>query len=55
MLKDDKTMIHVNPTGKRAKMNDGKAMEAKDVSMVMMKNNAVWKAITEKGTLNPNR
>ena len=55
LLNDDKTMVHVTPAGKRARMKDGKVMEAKDGSMVMMKNNAVWKTITEKGTLNPNR
>ena len=55
ILKEDKTMVHVTPTGKRSRMKDGKPMQAADGSMVMMKNNAVWKTITEKGTLNPNR
>lgn len=28
-------------------------MEAKDGSKIMMKNNAIWKQITEHGTLKP--
>lgn len=47
------TMIHLDAAGNRVKMKDGKVMEAKDGSKVMMKNNAVWKTITEHGTLKP--
>ena len=46
-------MIHTDAAGKREKMKDGKVMEAKDGSKVMMKNNAVWKTISEHGTLKP--
>ncbi len=46
-------MAHIDAAGKREKMKDGKVMEAKDGSKVMMKNNAVWKTITEHGTLKP--
>ena len=47
------TMIHLDAAGNRVKMKDGKVMEAKDGSKVMMKNNAIWKTITEHGTLKP--
>lgn len=46
-------MIHIDAAGKREKMKDGKIMEAKDGSKLMMKNNAIWKTITEHGTLKP--
>lgn len=49
----DGSMVHVDAAGKREKMKDGKVMEAKDGSKVMMKNNAIWKTITEHGTLKP--
>ena len=51
----DKSMTHYDAAGKRVRMRDGKIMEAKDGSKLMMKNNALWKTLTEKGTLNPNR
>lgn len=47
------TMIHTDAAGNRVKMKDGKVMEAKDGSKIMMKNNAIWKTITEHGTLKP--
>jgi len=47
------TMIHMDAAGKREKMKDGKMMTGKDGSMMMMKNNAIWKTITEHGTLKP--
>ncbi len=47
------TMAHMDAAGKRVKMRDGKVMIAKDGSKLMMKNNAVWKTITEHGTLKP--
>ena len=47
------TMIHMDAAGKRVKMRDGKVMTAKDGSKLMMKNNAIWKTITEHGTLKP--
>jgi hypothetical protein len=34
-------------------MKDGQIMEAKDGSKLMMKNNAIWKTLTEHGTLKP--
>lgn len=47
------TMAHIDAAGNRVKMRDGVTMEGKDGSKYVMKNNAVWKTITEKGTLNP--
>ena len=47
------TMIHTDAAGKRVKMIDGKIMEAKDGSKIMMKNNALWQTIAVHGTLKP--
>ena len=47
------TMIHNDAAGNRIKMVDGKIMETKDGSKVMMKNNALWQTISVKGTLHP--
>ena len=52
-VKADGTMAHIDAAGNRVKMKDGKVMTAKDGSKVMMKNNAIWKTITEHGTLKP--
>jgi len=53
VIDKDGAMAHVDAAGKREKMKDGKVMVAKDGSKVMMKNNAVWKTISEHGTLKP--
>ncbi|MBA3903711.1 MAG: hypothetical protein C0522_08575 [Rhodocyclaceae bacterium] len=53
MVKKDGTMVHIDAAGNRVKMRDGGIMEARDGTKLMMKNNAIWKQITEKGTLNP--
>ena len=55
IIEKNGTMIHVDAAGNRVKMKDGVVMEAKDGSKVMMKNNAIWKTITEQGTLRPVR
>ncbi|GEM_PF-6467331 len=34
-------------------MKEGEVMEAKDGTHYLMKNNAIWKRLYEKGTLNP--
>lgn len=47
------TMVHMDAAGNRVKMRDNEVMEAKDGTKLVMKNNAIWKQITEKGTLNP--
>jgi hypothetical protein len=53
VVQKDGTMAHIDAAGNRLKMRDGVVMEAKDGSQVMMKNNAIWKTITEHGTLKP--
>ena len=54
ILRKDGTMYHANAAGKRVRMTDGMVMEAKDGTRYMMKNDAVWQQITEKGTMHPN-
>ena len=49
----DGTMAHYDAAGGRVKMKDGRVMDAKDGSKLMMKNNAIWKTISEHGTLKP--
>lgn len=51
---DGKT-YHVDAAGKRVRMKDGVVMVAKDGTKYLHKNDAIWKQITEKGTLSPNR
>jgi copper resistance protein K len=51
---DGKT-YHADAKGKRMRMKDGVVMEGKDGQKYLMKNDAIWKQITEKGTLTPNR
>ena len=46
---------HVDKAGKRVRMKDGVVMEGKDGTKYLHKNDAIWKQITEKGTLAPNR
>lgn len=53
MVQKDGTMVHIDAAGNRVKMRDNVVMEAKDGTKFMMKNNALWKQIIEKGTLNP--
>lgn len=53
MVKKDGTMVHIDAAGNRVKMRNNVIMDAKDGSQLMMKNDAIWKTITEKGTLNP--
>ena len=53
MVEKSGTMVHMDAAGKRVRMKDGKMMMGKDGSMLMMKNNAIWKTITEHGTLKP--
>ena len=46
---------HVDAKGKRVRMRDGVVMEGKDGAKYVHRNDAIWKQITEKGTLAPNR
>lgn len=52
-VQKDGTMVHIDAAGSRVKMRNGVTMEGKDGAKYVMKNNAIWKTITEKGTLNP--
>ncbi len=52
-VQKDGTMVHIDAAGNRVKMRDKVIMEAKDGTRFVMKNNAIWKTLTEKGTLNP--
>ena len=54
-LDGDGHTYHVNAAGKRVRMKDGVVMQGKDGAKYLHKNDAVWKQITEKGTLAPNR
>lgn len=55
VIADKGTTYHVDAKGKRVKMKDGVVMEAKDGQKYAMRNDALWKQITEKGTAAPNR
>jgi len=52
--KDGRT-YHLEANGKRSRMKDGVVMVAKDGTKYLHKNDIMWKPITEKGTLAPNR
>ena len=52
-VQKDGSMVHLDAAGNRVKMRDGKLMEDKNGSQLIMKNNAIWKKITEQGTLSP--
>ena len=52
--KDGKT-YHADAKGKRVRMKDGVVMEGKDGAKYLMKNDALWRDITTKGTVAPNR
>lgn len=53
ILRKDGTTYHEDAAGNRVRMRDGVTMEAVDGTKYVMKNDAVWRAITEKGTLHP--
>ena len=53
MVHKDGTMAHIDAAGNRVKMRNGVAMEGADGMKYVMKNNAIWKQITEKGSLKP--
>lgn len=50
--KDGKT-YHTDAKGKRVRMKDGVVMEGKDGAKYLMKNDAIWKDITNRGTAGP--
>ena len=55
IIVDEKGTYPQDAKGKRVRMKDGVIMEGKDGQKYVMKNDAIWKQITEKGTLAPNR
>ena len=54
-LGKDGVTYHVDAKGKRVRMKDGEVMAGKDGAKYLHRNDAIWKQITEKGTLAPNR
>ena len=46
-------MAHLDAAGNRVRMRDGRVMEAKDGSKLMMKNNAIWQTLAVHGPLKP--
>lgn len=52
-LGKDGVTYHVDAAGNRVRMRDGQIMEGVDGTRYLMKNDAVWRSITEKGTLHP--
>ncbi len=48
------TVYHADAAGRRVRMKNGTTMEAKDGTRYLMVNDAVWQAITQKGSLHPN-
>lgn len=53
VIEEKGSMVHLDAAGNRVKMRDGRVMEAKDGSKVMMKNNAIWQTLAVHGTLKP--
>lgn len=53
IIQTDGKMRHVDQRGRVVLMKEGEVMEAEDGTHYMMKNNAIWKRLYEKGTLNP--
>jgi hypothetical protein len=49
----DGVTYHMDAAGNRVRMRDGQIMEGADGTRYMMRNDAVWRSITEKGTLHP--
>lgn len=50
----DGTMYHADAAGKRIRMKDGVVMEGQDGKKYLMKNDVLWQALTQKGSLHPN-
>ena len=53
IIQTDGKMRHMDQRGNAVLMREGEIMEAKDGGHYMMKNNAIWKQLYDKGTLNP--
>ena len=55
LIGKDGMTYHTDAAGKRVRMKDGAVMVGKDGGRYLHKNDAIWRQITEKGTLAPNR
>lgn len=55
VFQKDGVTYHADASGKRVRMKDGVVMEGADGQKYLMKNDVIWKQVTEKGTLAPNR
>ena len=55
VVQKDGKIFHADSKGKRVRMKEGIVMLGKDGQSYLMKNDALWNQITEKGTLAPNR
>ena len=53
IIRKDGSMYHADANGKRMLMKNGVVMESKDGEKFMMRNDVLWKQITEKGTMHP--
>ena len=53
IIQSDGKMRHVDQRGHAVLMKEGESMQAADGAHYMMKNNAIWKRLYEKGTMNP--
>ena len=51
----DGVTYHIDAKGKRVRMKDGEVMAGKDGAKYLHKNDVIWKQLTEKGTMAPNR
>ena len=51
----DGVTYHADAKGKLVRMKDGVVMTGKDGAKYLHKNDVMWKQITEKGTMAPNR
>jgi len=45
--------VHIDAAGNRVRMKDRVVRQTRDGGKIMMKNDAIWKQITEHGTLKP--
>lgn len=55
VLRKGGTTYHTNAAGKRVRMKDGLVMEGADGARYIMKNDAVWKQVTERDGMPPVR
>ena len=51
MVDKNGNTYHEDGAGRRVRMRDGVSMEAADGTRYTMKNDALWRTITEKGTM----